>query len=445
MKIFILDMLASLIVSLVGIVYPIVTRTMLNTLIPERKYKMIVASGAILLGLYLFRMLLNYFIQYYGHVMGVKMQADMRSEMFHKLQKLPFSYYDEHETGKIMSRMSNDLMQVSELAHHGPENIFIEQKGRLFKLDKKFESQRNLEDVIQRIVGLAGREVNSANPICDTRLPDGSRVNVVLPPIALCGPTLTIRKFSKTPMTIEKLIEYGSITKEIAEKLELLVKAKYNIFISGGTGSGKTTFLNALSNYIPKDERVITIEDSAELQIVGVDNLVSLETRNANAAGAGQITIRDLIKSSLRMRPERIIVGEVRGEEALDMLQAMNTGHDGSISTGHANSTEDMLSRLETMVLQGAAGLPLEAIRQQIASAVDIIIHLSRLRDKSRKTMEITEVVGYKDGKIILNPLYVFEEDEKSTMNKVSGSLNRTNNVMQNDFKLKLSGIKTEI
>ncbi|MBQ7132701.1 MAG: CpaF family protein [Oscillospiraceae bacterium] len=334
---------------------------------------------------------------------------------------------------------------ITEVMINGPDNVFIEQNGRLFKLDRKFESQRRLEDIIQRIVGLAGREVNQANPICDTRLPDGSRVNVVLPPIALCGPTLTIRKFSKTPMTIERLIKYGSITQEIADKLELLVKAKYNIFICGGTGSGKTTFLNALSNYIPKDERVITIEDSAELQITGVENLVSLETRNANASGAGEITIRDLIKSSLRMRPERIVVGEVRGGEALDMLQAMNTGHDGSLSTGHANSTQDMLSRLETMVLQGAAGLPLEAIRQQIASAVDIIVHLSRLRDKSRKTMEITEVVGFKDGQIILNPLYVFEEDENTTLEKVSGSLNRTKNKMQNDFKLRLSGIKTEI
>lgn len=326
--------------------------------------------------------------------------------------------------GLLDSIISDD--SITEVMINGPDNIFIEQNGHLYKLEKKFESQRRLEDVIQRIVGLAGREVNQANPICDTRLPDGSRVNVVLPPIALCGPTMTIRKFSKTPMTIEKLIAYGSITQEIADKLELLVKAKYNIFISGGTGSGKTTFLNALSNYIPKDERVITIEDSAELQITGIDNLVSLETRNANASGAGQITIRDLIKSSLRMRPERIVVGEVRGGEALDMLQAMNTGHDGSLSTGHANSTQDMLSRLETMVLQGAAGLPLEAIRQQIASAVDIIIHLSRLRDKSRKTMEITEVVGYENGNIVLNPLYVFEEDENSTLEKVSGRLKRT-------------------
>lgn len=344
--------------------------------------------------------------------------------------------------GLLDSIISDDT--ITEVMINGPQNIFIEQNGRLFKLDKEFESQRRLEDIIQRIVGLAGREINQANPICDTRLPDGSRVNVVLPPIALCGPTVTIRKFSKTPMTIEKLIQYGSITKEIAEKLQMLVKAKYNIFISGGTGSGKTTFLNALSNYIPKDERVITIEDSAELQIEGIDNLVSLETRNANASGAGQITIRDLIKSSLRMRPERIIVGEVRGGEALDMLQAMNTGHDGSLSTGHANSTEDMLSRLETMVLQGAAGLPLEAIRQQIASAVDIIIHLSRLRDKSRKTMEITEVVGYENGKIILNPLYVFEEDENSTLERVSGTLHRTKNPMKNTFKLQLAGVRSE-
>ena len=333
---------------------------------------------------------------------------------------------------------------ITEVMINGPDNIFIEKSGRLTKLDQRFESERKLEDIIQRIVGLSGREVNQANPIVDTRLPDGSRVNVVLPPIALCGPTVTIRKFSKEPMTIEKLIAYGSITQDIADKLELLVKAKYNIFICGGTGSGKTTFLNALSNYIPGDERVITIEDSAELQITRIDNLVSLETRNANAAGVGEVTIRDLIRSSLRMRPERIVVGECRGGEALDMLQAMNTGHDGSLSTGHANSTRDMLSRLETMVLQGAAGLPLEAIKQQIASAVDIIIHLSRLRDKSRKTMEITEVVGMKDGEIELNPLYKFEEDENSTLRKVSGSLKRTDNKMKNTLKLLQAGIYEE-
>lgn len=368
-----------------------------------------------------------------GQYLSIQTRVDLVQQVYSSIRGF----------GLLDSIISDDT--ITEVMINGPDNIFIEKSGKLTKLDSSFESQRRLEDIIQRIVGMAGREVNQANPICDTRLPDGSRVNVVLPPISLCGPILTIRKFSKNPMTVEKLIEYGSITREIADKLELLVKAKYNIFISGGTGSGKTTFLNALSNYIPKDERVITIEDSAELQITGVDNLVSLETRNANASGAGEVSIRDLIKSSLRMRPERIVVGEVRGGEALDMLQAMNTGHDGSLSTGHANSTEDMLSRLETMVLQGASGLPLEAIRHQIGSAIDIIIHLSRLRDKSRKTMEITEVVGYKDGEIILNPLYVFQEDEKSTLEKVSGGLVRTENPLKNDFKLKLSGIKTKI
>lgn len=334
---------------------------------------------------------------------------------------------------------------ITEIMINGYKDIFIEKNGRVTRLNEEFEDENRLEDVIQKIVGMAGREVNEANPIVDTRLQDGSRVNVVLPPISLKGPIVTIRKFSKEPMTIEKLIKYGSITREIAEVLEVLVKAKYNIFICGGTGSGKTTFLNALSNYIPGDERVITIEDSAELQITNVDNLVSLETRNANTAGIGAITIRDLIKSALRMRPERIVVGEVRGAEALDMLQAMNTGHDGSLSTGHANSTRDMLSRLETMVLTGAEGLPLEAVRQQIASAVDIMIHLSRLRDKSRKTMEITEVVGYENGEIILNSLYRFEEDENSTVEKVSGSLKRTENPLVHTLKLQIAGYSIQI
>lgn len=331
---------------------------------------------------------------------------------------------------------------ITEVMINGTDEIFIERNGKIEKLKQSFDSQRKLEDIIQRIVGRAGREVNQSNPIVDTRLPDGSRVSVVLPPVALKGPTLTIRKFSKTPMTVEQLIKYKSITPQIAKVLETLVKAKYNIFISGGTGSGKTTFLNALSNYIPKTERVITIEDSAELQIVGIENLVKLETRNSNSSGKGMITIRDLIKTSLRMRPERIIVGEVRGAETLDMLQAMNTGHDGSLSTGHANSTKDILSRMETMVLMGAEGLPLEAIRQQISSAVDIIIHLSRLRDHSRKTMEISEVMGLKDGEIELNPLYVFEESEESTMDKVVGELKRTKNPLKNTFKLKLMGYK---
>ncbi len=334
---------------------------------------------------------------------------------------------------------------ITEVMINGPDHIFVEHAGRLYRLNKKFDNERQLEDIIQKIVGKAGKEVNQANPIVDTRLPDGSRVNVVLPPVSLSGPIVTIRKFSKTPMTVEMLLKYGSLTREAAAFLEKLVRAKYNIFISGGTGSGKTTFLNALSNFIPRDERIITIEDSAELQIKNIENLVSLETRNANTSGRGEISIRDLIRSALRMRPERIVVGEVRGAEALDMLQAMNTGHDGSLSTGHANSTRDMLSRLETMVLQGNDGLPLPAIRQQISSALDIIIHLSRLRDKSRRTMEITEVLGYENGEIQLNPLFVFKETEGSTLKKVEGHLVRTGNPLRNDYKLRLQGVSSRI
>lgn len=317
--------------------------------------------------------------------------------------------------GILDTIMSDD--DITEVMINGPENIFIEKSGKLIRLKEHFESERRLEDVIQRIVGMAGREVNQANPIVDTRLPDGSRVNVVLPPIALCGPTVTIRKFSKTPMTIDMLIRYGSITREIAEKLELLVRAKFNIFISGGTGSGKTTFLNALSQFIPREERIITIEDSAELQLIDKPNLVRLETRNANTEGVLPITIRDLIKTALRMRPNRVIVGECRGAEALDVLQAMNTGHDGSLSTGHANSCKDMLSRLETMVLMGME-LPLPAIRSQIASGIDILIHLGRMRDKSRKVLSITEIAGYEENNIILNDVYRFKE-EKAEENTV--------------------------
>lgn len=338
--------------------------------------------------------------------------------------------------GKIISDKT-----ITEVMINGYDSIFVERDGKLEQLSEHFESQESLRNIITRFVQEMGRSVNESNPIVDTRLADGSRVNVVLDPIALNGPIVTIRRFPEEGMTIEKLIAYGSITPQVAEFLQLLVRAKYNIFISGGTGSGKTTFLNALSNFIPQTERVITIEDSAELQIRHIPNLVRLETRNANSAGVGGIDMRDLIKSSLRMRPERIVVGEVRGAEALDMLQAMNTGHDGSLSTGHANSANDMLSRLETMVLSGASGLPLEAIRQQIASAVDIIIHLSRMRDSSRKLQEITEVVGLENGHIVLNPLFKFEEDENATARKVSGHLNYTGNRMVHPEKFLSSGI----
>ncbi len=298
---------------------------------------------------------------------------------------------------------------ITEIMINGTQNIFFERNGRICQSDKRFVSREKLEDVIQQIVAGSNRLVNEASPIVDARLTDGSRVNVVLSPVALNGPIVTIRKFPQESITMRELISWHSISEEVVSFLSMLVRAGYNIFISGGTGSGKTTFLNALSQYIPKDERIITIEDNAELRILDVPNLVSLEARNANVEGTGAVTIRDLIKSALRMRPDRIIVGEVRSAEAIDMLQALNTGHDGSLSTGHANSPYDMLSRLETMVLMGI-DIPLPAIRRQIASGIDIIVHLGRLRDKSRKVLEISEVMEYREGEIKLETLYIYEE-----------------------------------
>lgn len=327
---------------------------------------------------------------------------------------------------------------VTEIMINGPEEIFIERKGLMLQSEIRFESADKLEDVIQAIVGQVNRVVNESTPIVDARLADGSRVHVVLPPIALKGPTVTIRKFPERPMTMEDLVQWGALHAEAAMLLKQLVKAKYNIFISGGTGSGKTTFLNALSQYIPADERVITIEDAAELQIVTVPNLVSLETRNANTEGKGAIPMRDLIRASLRMRPNRIVVGEVRGAEALDMLQAMNTGHDGSLSTGHANGAQDMMSRLETMVLSGAH-LPLAVVRQQIASALDIVVHLARIRDGSRKVIEIAEVMGMEGGEIKLSPLYRFEETGEQE-SRVLGQL-RSDQALNQRWKLKMAGI----
>lgn len=332
-----------------------------------------------------------------------------------------------------------DNPRITEIMINSHEDIFIEQDGEVQKLPVQFESQNRLEDIIQSIVGTVNRVVNESTPIVDARLKDGSRVNIVLPPIALKGPTMTIRKFPESPMTMDDLVRREALTEEAAEQLRILVKGKYNIFIGGGTGSGKTTFLNALSQYIPPDERVITIEDSAELKIVTVPNLVSLETRNANTEGRGEIAIRDLIRSSLRMRPNRIVVGEVRGSEALDMLQAMNTGHDGSLSTGHANSTQDMISRLETMVLSGA-DLPISVVRQQISSAIDIFVHLSRLRDRSRRVTEISEVVGMQDGEVLLNPLYRFRETGESG-GRVIGRLEPCGNPLQSVDKLHMAGI----
>ncbi|WP_238652503.1 CpaF family protein [Paenibacillus piscarius] len=332
-----------------------------------------------------------------------------------------------------------DNPAITEIMINSHEEIFIEEEGMIRRLPLAFESGSRLEDIIQVIVSGVNRVVNESSPIVDARLPDGSRVNIVLPPAALKGPAMTIRKFPETPMTMEELVRREALSGEAAELLQLLVAAQYNIFISGGTGSGKTTFLNALSQFIPPQERVITVEDSAELQIVTVPNLVSLETRNANTEGRGEITIRDLIRTSLRMRPNRIVVGEVRGAECLDMLQAMNTGHDGSLSTGHSNSALDMLSRLETMVLSGA-DLPVAVVRQQIASAIDIFVHLSRLRDRSRRVMEISEVAGIRDGEVILNPLYEFlESGEKD--GRVQGRLTACGNPLLHTDKLRMAAI----
>ena len=326
---------------------------------------------------------------------------------------------------------------VTEIMVNGPDHIFIEKEGRLQQWQTTFESEDKLLDVIQQIVAKANRVVNESSPIVDARL-FGSRVHVVLPPVALNGPILTIRRFGKTPLLIPELLRLGSVSQEICTFLEKLVIAGYNIFISGGTGSGKTTFLNALSSFIPRTERIITIEDSAELQIQGNDNLVRLETRNANVEGCKPVTIRDLIRASLRMRPDRIIVGEVRGAEAIDMLQALNTGHDGSLSTGHANSAADMIARLETMVLMGME-LPLAAIRRQIAGGVDLIVHLGRLRDKSRRVLSVSEVVGYEQGEVLLSVLYEFQETGERN-GKVQGIWKKTGSLVHTE-KLQQAGI----
>lgn len=328
---------------------------------------------------------------------------------------------------------------ITEIMINSHHEIFIEEEGCIRRLPLAFESAARLEDIIQTIVSGVNRVVNDSSPIVDARLKDGSRVNIVLPPVALKGPAMTIRKFPERPMTMDELVRREAISEDAAELLKILVAAKYNIFISGGTGSGKTTFLNALSQFIPAQERVITIEDSAELQIVTVPNLVSLETRNANTEGKGEITIRDLIRSSLRMRPNRIVVGEVRGAECLDMLQAMNTGHDGSLSTGHSNSARDMVSRMETMVLS-AAELPVTVVRQQISSAIDVIVHLSRLRDRSRRVMEISEVCGLANGEVVLNPLYLFRE-RGELEGRIQGGLVPCGQPIQHIDKLRMAGI----
>ena len=346
--------------------------------------------------------------------MTLRQRADLERIIFNSLRKLD-----------ILQELVDDK-DVTEIMVNGPNEIFYEKAGRIYEFNGHFSSEEKLEDVIQQIVGRHNRVVNQASPIVDTRLSDGSRVNIVLNPISIGGSAVSIRKFPEHPMSMEKLIDIESISPEAAGVLQILTQAKYNIFISGGTGSGKTTFLNALSQYIPDDERIITIEDSAELQLVGAKNIVRLETRNSNTDGVTPITIRDLIRTALRMRPDRIIVGECRGAEALDMLQAMNTGHDGSLSTGHANSPADAISRIEVMTLMGAEEMPLKAIRQQVASGIDIIVQLGRLRDKSRRVLEISEIDSFTDGEIMLNSLYHFEESGVDDDGRILGQLVKT-------------------
>ena len=368
-----------------------------------------------------------------NHNISISEKVKLRKELFHSIRKLD-----------VLQELIEDP-KVTEIMVNGTDNIFVERDGRLFPYDTCFDSREKLEDVIQQIVSKCNRVVNESSPIVDARLENGSRVNIVLPPIALNGPIITIRRFPDHPITMEKLISLGSISSELAIFLQTLVKAGYNIFISGGTGSGKTTFLNALSDSIPSDDRVITIEDNAELQILHVPNIVRMETRNANVEGCQEITIRDLIKSSLRMRPTRIVVGEVRGEESVDMLQAMNTGHI-SMSTGHANSARDMLSRLETMVLMGM-DLPLAAIRGQIASGIDIIVQLGRLRDKTRKVLEIGELTGRlaeSTGEIEMRTLFRFEETGLDDKKKIKGVWRQIEE-LENKEKLRSAGLELQI
>ena len=358
----------------------------------------------------------------------VKKKLELRRDIFNTVKRLD-----------ILQNLIDDD-SVTEIMVNGYRDIFFERDGKIEKYDKEFESREMLLDVVQRIAARSNKIVNEALAIVDTRLDDGSRVNIVMNPIAIEGPAVTIRKFYDNPLTMERLIALGAVTQEAAQFLKGLVTARYNIFISGGTGSGKTTFLNALSNYIPKNERIITIEDSAELKLMGVDNLVRLEARNANMEGKNEVTIRDMIRASLRMRPDRIIVGEVRGGEALDMLQAMGTGHDGSLSTGHANGAEEMMLRLETMVLM-AVDMPIDAVRNQIAAGIDIVVHLGRMRDGSRKVIKIAEIKGRDaKGNIRLNTLYEYVTEEVDEDGRVIGELKRTKNEFIHKDKLLAAG-----
>lgn len=363
-----------------------------------------------------------------NHIIRLQDRIVLKKKLFNSIRG-----YD------ILETMLEDD-EITEIMINGPNAIFIEKKGEIYQYPGTFTSEERLYDVIQKIVSNVNRRVNESSPIVDTRLSDGSRVNVVLAPVALNGPVVTIRKFGKEVMSMEKLVEFGALNLDTVEFIKILVKSRYNIFVSGGTGSGKTTFLNAISNFIPEHERVITIEDSAELRLESIKNLVSLEVKQENMEGENGISIGDLIKSSLRMRPDRIIIGEIRGGEAFYLLSALNTGHDGSLSTGHANSARDMLKRITNMVLMGM-DMPIEAIMTQVASGIDFIVHLSRFRDHSRKVVEISEVLDVKDGEIQLNPIYLYKENKKdTTTEKVSGKLLWTGNKIVNTEKFLWAG-----
>lgn len=364
------------------------------------------------------------------YMISIRQKEELEESVFNAIRRLDV----------LQELLEDDT--ITEIMINGKDDIFLERNGHITKWDKSFENGERLEDIAQKIASLSNKIVNISSPIADTRLEDGSRVSIVLPPVALNGPVITIRKFYKDALTMEKLIETGSLTQEAADFLKMAVKSKYNIFISGGTGSGKTTFLNALSEFIDNDERVITIEDAAELQINHVKNLVRLEARDANIEGKNEVTIRNLIRASLRMRPDRIIVGEVRGKETLDMVQAMSTGHDGSLSTGHGNSPKDMMTRLETMILMGI-DMPVAAIRQQLTSAIDIIIHLGRLRDKTRRVLQIAEVVGVSRGEVKFNKLFEFAENAESN-GRVLGELKATGNKLVNTQKMYFAGYGQE-
>lgn len=364
------------------------------------------------------------------YMISIRQKEELEESVFNAIRRLDV----------LQELLEDDT--ITEIMINGKDDIFLERNGHITKWDKSFENEERLEDIAQKIASLSNKIVNISSPIADTRLEDGSRVSIVLPPVALNGPVITIRKFYKDALTMEKLIETGSLTQEAADFLKMAVKSKYNIFISGGTGSGKTTFLNALSEFIDNDERVITIEDAAELQINHVKNLVRLEARDANIEGKNEVTIRNLIRASLRMRPDRIIVGEVRGKETLDMVQAMSTGHDGSLSTGHGNSPKDMMTRLETMILMGI-DMPVAAIRQQLTSAIDIIIHLGRLRDKTRRVLQIAEVVGVSRGEVKFNKLFEFAENAESN-GRVLGELKATGNKLVNTQKMYFAGYGQE-